>query len=148
MATTNRGKLLAALVFVATTWFAAPAQAAGHKLVVRIIHAHNKGQSVDAKIKDLAKDLAQLKFSSYELKDEATFDLDTGAVGRMQLPSKRWMTVTPLVLESDGKLKLDFEVKELKFKTTVGLAAGATLAVGGPAYEDGALILAVTRVQR
>jgi hypothetical protein len=133
-----------ALALVALVWSTA-AHAAGHKLAIRVVHASNVSQKVDAKLQDLAKELAALKFTSFELKDEATFELENGAVGRMQLPSKQWMTVTPLGLSADGKLKIDLAVKDLKFKTTVALGPGATLAVGGPAYQEGALILAVTR---
>ncbi len=133
----------------------APAHAGGYKLAVKVVHAQNQSAKVDKRLEGLVKQLDALKFKGYELKDEATFELELGASGRMQVPSDKtparredvaWMTVTPLSLAPDGKLKLELEVKDLKFKTTVVLAQGATLAVGGPAYDGGAIILAVTRL--
>ncbi len=113
-------------------------------LDVKVIHAHNKSAVVDPRIAGIVKDLGALKYTGYELKDQATFNLEPKAVGRMRLPSGAWLTLTPLDV-SDDKLRLELEVKELKFKTVVSIAKGATLAIGGPAYDQGALILAVTR---
>jgi len=63
----------------------------------------------------------------------------------MQLPNGEWMVVKPLGLEADGKLKLELSAEKLKFKTTVAIGPGATLVVGGPPFDGGALIVAVSR---
>ncbi|MBI3178110.1 MAG: hypothetical protein HYZ27_00525, partial [Deltaproteobacteria bacterium] len=115
----------------------AAAAAAPVALNIRVIHAHNKSKEIDAKLKDLAKDLAKLAFTGYALKDQATFNLDAGAAGRMQLPDGEWMTVRAQELTKDGSLRLDLSVDKLKFKSTVTIAAGATLAVGGPPFDSG-----------
>jgi hypothetical protein len=125
---------------------AAPARAAEPvHLGIKVIHAHNRDATVDPKLKDLVKEFSSLKFKAYALKDEAMFNLELGSAGRMQLPTKDWMTVRPRELSADGKLRIEMEVEKIKFKTTVAIGPGATLAVGGPPFEDGALILAVTR---
>ncbi len=112
---------------------------------VKVIHAHNRSTVVDPRVAALVKDLrAQLKFTGYDLRDSATFSLERKSVGRMKLPSGAYLTLTPLDFVDD-KLRLELEVKDLKFKTTVTLARGATLAIGGPPYDGGALILAITR---
>ena len=101
---------------------------------------------LDPKLKDLASAFKKLDFTAYELKDEATFNLEMNSTGRMQLPSQDWMTIKTLgTVGPNDKLRLQLEVKKLKFKTTVAIDPGATLAVGGPPFQDGALILAVTR---
>jgi hypothetical protein len=123
----------------------ARAQAPQVHLGIKVIHAHNHGTAVDPKLASLVKEFQGLKFTAYELKDEATFQLDVGSSGRMQLPSEAWMTVRPREVAADGKLRLEMEVEAIKFKLTVAIAPGATLAVGGPPFKDGALILAVTR---
>lgn len=113
-------------------------------LDVKIIHAHNRSKEIDPRIAGIVKDLGALKFTGYDLKDQATFTLEPKWVGRMRLPSGPTLTLTPLDL-SDDKLRLELEIKDLKFKTVVTIAKGATLAIGGPPYDQGALILAITR---
>jgi hypothetical protein len=113
-------------------------------LDVKIIHAHNKSTQIDPRIAAIVKDLGALKFTGYDLKDQATFTLEPKSVGRMRLPSGAWLTLTPLDF-SDDKLRLELEIKDLRFKTVVTINKGATLAIGGPPYDQGALILAVTR---
>ena len=134
-------------------WIAAVALAAsggvaraGSAVVVdvKIIRAHNQSRDIDARIAGLVKEFGALKFTGYELVDQAHLTLETANVGRMRLPSGAWLTLNPLGM-TDDKLHLELEVKELKFKTTVSIAPGATLAIGGPPYDGGALILAVTR---
>lgn len=120
------------------------AEAAPVKLNIKVIHAHNKGKKIDPKLKKLAKQFASLRFTAFELKDEASLNLEIGSSGSVQLPGEEWMKITTRSLE-DNKLRLEFVVEKLKFKTTAVIAAGATLAVGGPPFEDGSLILAVTR---
>ncbi len=120
------------------------AEAAPVRLNLKIIHAHNKGKQIDPKLKKLVKQFASLRFSAFELKDEANFNLEIGASGSMQLPGGEWMKINTQSLHDD-KLRLELVVDKLKFKTTVTIASGATLAVGGPAFEDGSLILAITR---
>lgn len=115
------------------------------RLSIKVIHAHNRGQQIDPKLAELVREFAGLKFTAYELKDEATFALELGSAGRMQLPNGEWMLIRPKDLVEGGKLRLEMEAEKLKFKTLVAVAPGATLAVGGPPFEGGALILAVTR---
>jgi hypothetical protein len=123
---------------------ASAAEAAPVKLEIKVIHAHNQGTEIDPKLVKLVKQFASLRFSSFQLKDEASFNLEIGASGRLQLPGGEWMRLNAKSLEAE-KLRLELAVKKLRFKSTVVIADGATLAVGGPAFEDGALILAVTR---
>jgi len=113
-------------------------------LQLKVVHAHKRGHVVDPRLKELAKELSKLSFTSYELKDEAAFKLEIGSAFRLQLPSKAWMVIRARGLDPDGKLRLDFEVEQIKFKTTAVIGRGATLAVGGPEYDGGALILALS----
>ncbi len=119
-----------------------------HELEILVVHGRTTGNQVDKRLKKLAKELEPLKFKSLKLADKATFKLALGSSGRMQLPGKEWMTVRALGLTPDGKLRVEIEVKKLEFKATVAIAAGARVAVRGPAFEDGTLILAVKRVSK
>jgi hypothetical protein len=120
------------------------AEAAPVKLNIKVIHAHNKDKKIDPRLKKLAKQFASLRFTAFDLKDEANFNLEIGASGSMQLPGGEWMKINTKALWED-KLRLELVVDKLKFKSTVVIADGATLAVGGPAFDDGSLILAVSR---
>jgi hypothetical protein len=121
------------------------ATAAPVQVELKIIHAHNKGKVVDPKIQALVKLLQKLSFTSYTLKDEAVLAIELNAAGSMQLPNGEWLAVKPITMEADGKLKLELSVEKLKFKTTVAIGPGATLVVGGPPFDGGALIVAVSR---
>jgi hypothetical protein len=120
------------------------ALAAPSPLNIKVIKAHNRSKAVDPRLEKLVKEW-RLSFTAYELADEAELNLDIGSVGRMQIPGGEWMSIVAKELTPDGKLKLELTVEKLKFKATVLIAAGATLAVGGPSTNDGALILALTR---
>lgn len=141
-----RSRRVTALCGALAAWgIGASAQAAPVlPLDIKIIYAHNDNREVDPRIATLVKDFGALKFTGYQLKDQTTVRLELEQAGRLRLPSGSWMTLTAFEV-SDEKARLELEVKELKFKTTVTLIKGATLAVGGPPYENGALILAVAR---
>ncbi|MEM6732175.1 MAG: hypothetical protein AAF658_11510 [Myxococcota bacterium] len=138
------GRLLSVAGALGVLALAGNAKAAQVPLAIKVIHATKDGKTVDPKLKGLVKDFKGLAFTNYSLLDEATFTIELGSTGRMQLPSKAWMTVVPVELKGD-KLKLEIGIKEHKFKTKVTIKEGATLAVGGPKYDRGVLILAVTR---
>ncbi|HSI02909.1 MAG: hypothetical protein ACAI38_00220 [Myxococcota bacterium] len=134
------------LTAIAYLSLAAPAFAAEPvTLGVKVIYAHNKATGIDPKLKKLAKDLSSLKFTAYELKDEAQLSLELGATGRVQLPTKEWLFVKPRDIDQYGKLRVDLEIEKIKLKTTSIIAKDGTLAIGGPAFQDGTLILAISR---
>lgn len=116
------------------------------ELSIKVIYAQKGPAGVDPKLRGLVKDFKGLPFSSYSLADEATLALAKDEVGRVELPGKVWMTVVPKEGRSK-KLRLEIEIKEYKIKTTVGIKPGATLAVGGPPYKSGTLILAITHLK-
>lgn len=138
---------MAALACLALAFAPGVASAQPVALSIKIIDARSDGNSVDPRLKELARELATLKFTSYQLIDEATLKLEVGSSGRMQLPNGHWMVLKARELSKDGKVRLDLEVKKLKFKTTVSVGPGATLAVGGPSVGEGSLILAVTHLK-
>ncbi len=135
---------LSELVLLTVWLLPAVGAAKPESLNIKVIHAHNRSTAVDPRIEKLVKQF-KLAFTAYELKDEAEFSLELGSIGRMQLPGGEWMSVIAKELAADGKLKLELTVDKLKFKSTVSIDPGATLAVGGPAQQDGALLLAISR---
>jgi len=123
------------------------AHAAPVLIDLKIIHAHNKSKTIDPSLEALVDQLKnkKLSFTGYTLKDEAVFNLDLGAAGRMQLPNGEWMVVTPLAFEAEEKLKLELSVDKLKLKSIVAISPGASLVVGGPPFDDGEIVVAVSR---
>lgn len=117
----------------------------GNNIRVRVIQANEQGDRVDPQLRSLVRDFKHLKYTSYRLRDVATFQLALGASGQMQLPGGEWLKLTARQVVKGAKLRLDVAIDKLRFKTTVALAEGATLAVGGPPWGDGVLILALTR---
>ncbi len=147
--------LFAAACLVALSVGARQAHAAEHELKVAVAHASHSGNEIHPTLVDIAKSLRQLfeqrginfEFKSLRLKDEAVFKIVLGSSGRMQLPNGKWMTIEAASLDaSKGMLKLAIAVEKLDFKATVGIAAGATAVLPGPDYQDGRLILVITRL--
>jgi len=135
------------LVLLASLLAAPSVRAETFALKIQVVHAHNSRAHVDAQLRTLVQDFPKLakKFRAFELKDHGTFNLHAGATGRMQLPNGRWMNVVVEGLSKDKKLRIRIEAKELKFTATAAVDPGATLAVGGPPYDKGSLILVLTR---
>jgi len=122
--------------------------AGDHSLKVKIIHATKTGVEVDAEIKSLANDFSQLNFTSFKVIDKAKIDVAIGGSSKFQLPNGLWMKVTLLRVDKDGGMRLKIVAKKLKFKSTIAIKPGGTVAVGGPSYKDGALIFALSRAKR
>jgi hypothetical protein len=118
--------------------------AAVRRLGVQIIYASHDTTGTDPRLRGLVKGFGTLRYESYQLRDEATFSLEAGTAGRMQLPNRSWLSLRPQGLGEDGRVRLEVEVDDLQLKSTLALAPGATVAVGGPPFAEGALILAVT----
>ena len=136
--------LAAALLTTGTATIAVATPAA---LTVKVIHASTQGSQIDPKLEKLAKELAALKFSSFRLHEEAKLSLGVNDTTRMRLPGGQWMGLRH-VKAADAKLRLEIEIKKMQFKTTVAIAPGATVALRGPAYDGGTLILAITSEEK
>ncbi len=114
-------------------------------LDIQVIHASHKGKHVDAKLTKLVQGFSNLDFTAYALKDEMKIDVQLGASTRVQLPNKMWMQVQASASKQPGMIQLGISSDKPKFKTKVNIRSGATIAVGGPPYEQGSLIFAITR---
>lgn len=141
-----RGALLLVPALVALV---APREAPGAdvSLKIQVIYAHSESKRIDPKLKELAKTkpFSNLRFTAYELKNEVPLKLAIGSAGSIELPNKRWMKVRATKMMPDGKVRIEFKVDKPEFSATAVISPGSTLAVGGPKYEAGSLILAVER---
>lgn len=114
-------------------------------LDIQVIHASHSGKHVDAQIQKLVQSFTNLDFTSYSLKDEMKIDVQLGASTRVQLPNGMWMQVQANPSKRPGMVQLGISSEKPKFKTKVNIGLGATIAVGGPPFEKGSLIFAMTR---
>ena len=127
--------------------FATNSLAGEHSLSVKVIHATKSGVEIDPEIKSLARDFSQLKFTSFKIVDKARINVAIGGSSKFQLPNGLWMKVTLLSVDKDGGMRLQIAAKKLKFKSTIAIKLGGTVAVGGPSYKGGALIFALSRTK-
>ena len=127
---------------------AGPKPTATMELKLKVIHATKVGTDIPANLKKLVEPFAALGFTSYRLTDEISVSLSIGASSRVEMPNGMWMEVRAEELSPNGMLKLEISAKKPKFKTRVKVGAGATIAVGGPPHESGALIFAITRPEK
>lgn len=114
-------------------------------LDIQVIHASHIGKQVDAPIQKLVQTFTNLDFTSYSLKDEMKIEVQLGASTRVQLPNKMWMQVQAKPSSQAGMIQLGISSDKPKFKTKVNIRPGATIAVGGPPFDKGSLIFAITR---
>ena len=114
-------------------------------LDIQVIHASHAGSQIDPKLAKLVQGFSNLDFTSYALKDEMKIDVQLGASTRVQLPNKMWMQVQASPSKQPGMIQLGISSEKPKFKTKVNIRPGATIAVGGPPFEKGSLIFAITR---
>lgn len=140
----------AALVLVAVflAACAVPSLAAdGVTVDIGVVLASNAGSSVDSALATLrAKLNTMFTYSSYRMLDRMRRSLPAGQTGEFALPGGRSIRVTP-VQAPPGKARLAVQVMEggrNLLTTTVGMTRGGMVVVGGPAYQNGTLILLIS----
>lgn len=131
----------------ALTWTAAGASALAGSLEVKVVHATRSGVGVDAELGELARDLKKLNFTSFKVLERSRLQVKRGTTSRFKLPNGLWMEIAPQEMSDEGVWRLQISSQKIKFKSVVAIDAGGTVAVGGPAYKGGALILALTRTR-
>ena len=114
-------------------------------LKLKVIHATKGAVLVPKSLKKLVEPFASLGYTSYVLTDELSVSLSLGASSRVEMPNGMWMEVRAEEVTEEGMLKLEISSKKPKFKSRVNVGQGATIAVGGPPHQNGALIFAITR---
>ena len=122
-----------------------PVQRSIIELKLKVIHATKDAERIPQSLKKLVEPFASLGYTSYVLIDEISVSLSLGASSRVEMPNGMWMEVRAEELTKHGMLKLEISSKKPKFKSRVNVGEGATIAVGGPPHQNGALIFAITR---
>jgi hypothetical protein len=143
----KRTALLAAVcMLLCSGLFVLPAHAQVFNTEVRIILASNSDQGFDPRLLDLKKDLLALNYMSFQLLDQSGLSLQKGKAGKIDIPGKRILKLTPTDF-SQGKIEMEVLIQEGKsnlLKTRIRIENHGTVMIGGPPYETGFLVLAVT----
>ncbi len=154
-----RRLVLAALALSA--FVAAPAAAAGrgeqYVIELRVIEGDrgdgNGKAVVDKRLASLEKDLANLPFRTFTLKDSHTSLVQEGERVSLEIPGdgkkgkdgKRFLVVAAHGRQKGGKLRFALAIDAVKFDTLVAVPDGGTIIVGGPRGAGGkALLFAFT----
>ena len=128
------------------------------RVTVRVIAAAPGTGGKDPRLSAVESNLdtLPLRYGSYKLLDEQTFELEWKAAAQMELPGSRSLLVTPRQLGSDGRIRVHLEVlgshpeHARNAHVDYSIARGGTLLVGGyrldPARpEAGTLLIAITQ---
>ena len=127
------------------------------RITVRVIAAEVGSAGKDPRLAslDLNLDTLPLRFGTYRLVEERTFELDWKHEAQVELPGGRSVSVTPREIGSDGRVHVRLQVlgshpqHATRVQTDYSVNRGGTLMVGGfrldPDHpEKGVMILAVT----
>jgi hypothetical protein len=118
---------------------------------LRVIEA-SKGEGdldVDSRLAVLSKDLKNLPFKKFELKDAHTSLVQEGERVSLEIPvagkkgkdKKRFLVVAAHGRQAGGKLRFSLGIEALKFDTLVSVPNGGTIIVGGPRADGGTAVL-------
>jgi hypothetical protein len=138
---------LVVLLLLAVIAVSAPARSQSPvSLTVQVIHASNAGTSVDPALAKIRAQLGSMKYSNYTLLETRPFGTALGAKHAMPLPGGRTLDLYPFGL-SGGSLELLVTITDGSKRlldTTFRLSNNGTILVGGPAYGDGVMLVAIS----
>lgn len=143
----RRLPLLPVAVAAITLGVGAETRAAeGVQLTVRVIYAANSGKGVDGQLADLAPQLRNFSYTTYQLLGRHELFQPIGQSGTVSLPGGRQLQLTPQGITGGAVVLLASIQQEGQslLNTQLKLANRGTILVGGPVHAGGVLILAVS----
>ena len=114
---------------------------------VKIIHASIGANYLDPGLKVIISELESVfKYTSYRLLQEQKLNLKLNEKGRVNLPEKRIMFITPL--NTDGN-RIKYQINILKnkrsvFQTRILLKNNRSITIGGPKFNNGYLLFNIS----
>lgn len=141
----RRGIVLAVVLLALVGNLSAAFAAEKMTLEVGVVLASNEGNTVDKALSGLKSKLQSMfNYTSYNMLDRQRASLAVGETRDFGLPGERQMRATVASIEGN-KVRLDIQITDASRKilvdTKVGLNRGGMFLVGGPAYQNGKLIL-------
>jgi hypothetical protein len=135
------------LAFLALLLPAASLAAPSVSIEVAVAHASHEGSAIDPALSKMKSRLQSMfNYTAYKMLDRQKRTIAVGGTGEIPLPGNRILKATPASLEG-GKIKLNIQILEGgkdKLTTSLGLNKGGMVLVGGPAYQNGVLILIIS----
>jgi hypothetical protein len=136
------------LPLLAILLLAGPAFAAQSvNIEVGVALASRDGNAIDPALSKLKSKLQSMfNYTSYKMVDRQKRAIGVGETSEIPLPGNRILKATPASIDA-GKIKLDLQIVEggkNKLTTSLGLPKGGMVLVGGPAYQNGVLILVIS----
>ena len=109
------------------------------QLRVRVVHAAERPGVIDQELRDLPRALGPMKFGTLRLIEQRQFQLGVGQPGRVSLPDRREVTMTPVSIaphQMQMRLQMPGQVN-----SQVNMTSGRPMVLGGPRHEDGHVIV-------
>lgn len=150
----KKKKLIPKILLFSFGWILIAAYGLGHagqsdpktiQLKIGTILASNEGKNFDSKLAPMKNQLNVFKYQSYQLLREETKEVPWKGNASFEIPGGRSLTVTPEEYRDD---RIALKVRLLKgdqpfLDTVVRLRNGGRFLLGGPAHENGVLILSI-----
>jgi hypothetical protein len=114
---------------------------------VRVIHASTESNYIDPGLQGIVAELETVfKYTSYRLLKEKRLNQSFNQKGRVNLPGKRALMITPL--DQDGK-RIRYQINILKnkksvFQTRILLRNNSSITIGGPKFKNGYLLFNIS----
>lgn len=125
----------------------APAQAlaAEAEVTVHVVRASKKPGKTDPRLKRFQKQFEDFAYKSYQLEGVKKVKLKSGKAETVQLAGGKSLTVNLNSVGKDGKARLKLAIPGV-VDTTVSMAKGGDVVLGGPAmpHGDGVLFVPIT----
>lgn len=109
---------------------------------VSVVEASKKDGPVDPRVKRFQDQLDDFAYKSFKLVSEEKVSLQKGGKQSVGLPNGKTLTVGYTKLDKDGRVRLRLAIDGV-VSTSVSLAKGGSVVLGGPALPHGESVLFV-----
>jgi hypothetical protein len=139
------------VVAAVVIWFCCPAQTvfARNQVIthVQVIQASTQSRSIDPALQRIVPELEKVfRYTGYTLLQDKTLSLAFEQPGRIDLPDRRTLVLTPASSQG-GRIQYDIQIlnrNEAVFQTRVLLKNKRSMTIGGPRSDHGVLLFHIT----
>ena len=114
---------------------------------VKVIQASTQSRSIDPALRRIVPELESVfRYTGYTLLQDKTLSLAFQQQGRIALPDRRTLVLTPTSSQGQ-RIQYDIQIlnrKEAVFQTRVLLKNNRSMTIGGPRSDHGVLLFHIT----
>jgi len=123
-----------------------PAANSKARVEVMVVHATNGGTQVDPRLRDLQRQLDQMRFTGFSVLTTDTDGIAPGQVVTMNVAGGRKLKLRLISKDArQARVRIElFKGSDKKLDTTVSIPRNRTFVVGGPKFQEGVLIFPIT----